>query len=198
ASGTIIELLFILIPQALGITTQIDVGLGRTLFSVTLHSIVYFWLMPAYIAFYTLAPQAAGGRLYSDTAGRLTFIMLLVFSVPVGLHHMFADPEIGAGFKFLQSFLTFFVALPTLLTVFSVCASMEIGGRARGGRGLFGWLWALPWQEPMVLAVAFSLVMLGLGGFGGGFEKRDALYKKFHTNTSGGGGVSFLCGGRPD
>ena len=91
--------------------------------------------------------------------------MLLVFSVPVGLHHMFADPEIGAGFKFLQSFLTFFVALPTLLTVFSICASMEIAGRARGGRGLLGWLWALPWQEPMILAVAFSLVMLGLGTF---------------------------------
>jgi cytochrome c oxidase subunit 1 len=40
--------------------------------------------MPAYIAYYTLAPQAAGGRLYSDTMGRLTFIMLLVFAVPVG------------------------------------------------------------------------------------------------------------------
>ena len=58
-------------------TTQIDAGLARTLFSVTLHAIVYFWLMPAYIAFYTLVPQAAGGRLYSDTMGRLTFIMFL-------------------------------------------------------------------------------------------------------------------------
>jgi hypothetical protein len=46
ASGVLIELLFVLIPQALGITTQIDAGLGRTLFTVTLHAIVYFWLMP--------------------------------------------------------------------------------------------------------------------------------------------------------
>jgi cytochrome c oxidase subunit 1 len=183
ASGVIIELLFLLIPQALGLTTQINAALGRTLFSVTLHSIVYFWLMPAYIAFYALAPQAAGGRLYSDTAGRLTFIMLLVFSVPVGLHHMFADPEVGAGFKFLQSFLTFFVALPTLLTVFSICASMEIAGRARGGRGLLGWLWALPWQEPMVLAVAFSLVMLGLGGFGGFINMSYAMNNMIHNTT---------------
>lgn len=29
-------------------------------------------------------PQAAGGRLYSDTMGRLTFIKLLVIAVPVG------------------------------------------------------------------------------------------------------------------
>src|SRR5260370_5037715 len=97
--------------------------------------------------------------------GRLIFIMFLVFSLPVGMHHLLADPEHGSGFKFLQSFFTFFVALPTLLTVFSICASLEIAGRARGGRGLLGWIPALPWKEPMVLAVALSLVMLGFGGF---------------------------------
>ncbi len=183
ASGVIIELLFVLFPRALGMTTEIDAGLGRTLFTVTLHAIVYFWLMPAYIAFYTLVPQAAGGRLYSDTMGRLTFIMFLVFSLPVGLHHIFGDPEIGAGFKFVQSFLTFFVALPTLLTVFSICASLEIAGRARGGRGLVGWILALPWHEPMVLAVALSLVMLGLGGFGGLISMSYAMNNMIH-NTS--------------
>jgi cytochrome c oxidase subunit I len=115
--------------------------------------------------------------------GRLTFIMFLVFSVPVGMHHLFADPEHGAGLKFLQSFLTFFVALPTLLTVFSICASLEIAGRARGGRGLLGWIAALPWEEPMVLAVALSLVMLGLGGFGGLINMSYAMNSMIH-NTS--------------
>src|ERR1700726_915034 len=170
ASGVILELLGVVLPWVLGLTTQINAALGRTLFSVTLHAIVYFWLMPAYIAFYTLVPQAAGGRLYSDTFGRLTFISFIVVSLPVGLHHIFGDPEIGAGFKFLQSFLTFFVVLPTLLTVFSICASLEIAGRVRGGRGLLGWIPALPWGEPMVLAVGLSLVMLGLGGVGGRFN----------------------------
>ena len=183
ASGVIIELIGILLPRAFGWTAEIDVGLARTLFSVTLHAIVYFWLMPAYIAFYTLLPQAAGGRLYSDTMGRLTFIMFLVFSLPVGLHHLFADPEHGSGFKFLQSFLTFFVALPTLLTVFSICASLEIAGRRRGGSGLFGWIGALPWDEPMVLAVGLSLVMLGLGGFGGLINMSYAMNSMIH-NTS--------------
>jgi cytochrome c oxidase subunit 1 len=183
ASGVTIELLGVIFPAALGLTTQIDAGLARTLFSVTLHAIVYFWLMPAYIAFYTLVPQAAGGRLYSDTMGRLTFIMFLVFSLPVGMHHLFADPEHGSGFKFLQSFFTFFVALPTLLTVFSICASLEIAGRVRGGRGLLGWIPALPWKEPMVLAVALSLVMLGLGGFGGLINMSYAMNSMIH-NTS--------------
>jgi cytochrome c oxidase subunit 1 len=60
ASGVLLELLGIIFPAAFGATAQIDAGLARTLFSVTLHGIVYFWLMPAYIAFYTLVPQAAG------------------------------------------------------------------------------------------------------------------------------------------
>ena len=183
ASGVLLELVGILLPRAFGWSDLIDAALGRTLFSVTLHAIVYFWLMPAYIAFYTLVPQAAGGRLYSDTMGRLTFIMFLVFSLPVGMHHLFMDPEHGSGFKFLQSSLTFLVALPTLLTVFSICASLEVAGRVRGGRGLFGWIRALPWKEPMVLAVGLSLVMLGLGGFGGLINMSFAMNAMIH-NTS--------------
>ena len=183
ASGVLVELLGVLLPGAFGWTTLIDVGLARTLFSVTLHAIVYFWLMPAYIAFYTLLPQAAGGRLYSDTMGRLTFIMLLIFSLPVGMHHLLVDPEHGSGFKFVQSFLTFLVALPTLLTVYSIAASLEIAGRHHGGRGLLGWIGALPWSEPMVLAVALSLVMLGFGGFGGLINMSYAMNSMIH-NTS--------------
>src|SRR5260370_39860762 len=108
----------LVLPRAFGWSGLVDAALGRPLFSVTVHAIVYFWLMPAYIAFYTLLPQAAGGRLYIDTMGRLTFIVLLAFSLPVGLHHLLADPEHGSGFKFLQSFLTSLVQLPTLVTVF--------------------------------------------------------------------------------
>jgi cytochrome c oxidase subunit I len=183
ASGVLIELAGILLPRAFGWSDLIDAALGRTLFSVTLHAIVYFWLMPAYIAFYTLVPEAAGGRLYSDTMGRLTFIMFLVFSLPVGMHHLLADPEHGSGFKFVQSFLTFLVALPTLLTVFSISASLEIAGRHRSGRGLLGWIGPLPWNEPMVLAVGLSLVMLGLGGFGGLINMSYAMNSMIH-NTS--------------
>ena len=58
--GVAAELLFQVIPASLGIVQTIDAGLARTLFSWTLHAIVYFWLIPAYIAFYTLVP--ARGR----------------------------------------------------------------------------------------------------------------------------------------
>lgn len=181
--GVAVEIIFQLIPASLGWTQLIDVGLARTLFAWTLHPIVYFWLLPAYIAFYTIAPQAAGARLYSDLMGRLSFILLLLFSLPVGMHHLFMDPEHGTGFKFLQAMLTALVVLPTFLTVFTISASMEIAGRLRGGKGLFGWIAALPWDRPMVLATCLSFVLLGFGGFGGVVNMAYAMNAMIH-NTS--------------
>lgn len=181
--GVAVELLFQVIPAALGFIQTVDVGLARTLFSWTLHAIVYFWLIPAYIAFYTMAPRAAGGRLYSDTMGRLTFILFLIYGLPVGLHHLLMDPEHGNGTKFIQVLLTAFVSVPTLLTIFTIAASFEIAGRLRGGRGLFGWIGALPWERPMVLAVGLAFVMLGLGGFGGLINMGYGMNAMVH-NTS--------------
>jgi cytochrome c oxidase subunit 1 len=165
--GAAIEILFQILPVALGFKSTIDAGLARVFFSWTLHAIVYFWLMPAYIAFYTLVPRAIGGRLYSDIMARISFVLFLVFSMPIGIHHLFQDPQVGSGVKFLHAVFTGMVSIPTFLTVFTICASVEIAGRLRGGTGLLGWIAALPWKNPMMLAVAFSFVMLGFGGAGG-------------------------------
>ena len=181
--GVAAELLFQVIPAAFGWNAMVDVGLSRTLFSWTLHAIVYFWLFPSYIAFYTMAPRAAGGRLYSDTMGRLAFILFLLYSLPVGLHHLFMDPEHSNGFKFIQMFLTALVAVPTLLTVFTITASMEIAGRMRGGTGLLGWVRALPWDRPMVLATGLAFLMLFFGGGGGLINMSYGMNAMVH-NTS--------------
>jgi cytochrome c oxidase subunit I len=181
--GMAAELLFQVIPASLGFVQTIDAGLARTLFSWTLHAIVYFWLIPAYIAFYTIVSRAAGGRLYSDTMGRLTFILFLLYSLPVGMHHLLMDPEHGNGWKFIQVLLTAFVAVPTLLTIFTITASLEIAGRLRGGRGVFGWIAALPWDRPTVLATGLSFVMLGFGGFGGLINMGYGMNAMVH-NTS--------------
>ena len=165
--GAALEILFQILPVALGFKSTIDAGLARILFSWTLHAIVYFWLIPSYIAFYTLIPRAIGGRLYSDTMGRVSFVLFLVFSMPIGIHHVFQDPQVGEGFKFLHAVFTGMVSIPTLLTIFTITASVEIAGRLRGGTGLFGWVRALPWRNPAMLAIAFSFILLGFGGAGG-------------------------------
>ncbi|MEY3288288.1 MAG: hypothetical protein RLZZ419_530, partial [Pseudomonadota bacterium] len=75
SAGVALEVLFQLIPLSLGWIDTIDPGLSRTLFAWTLHPIVYFWLIPAYIAFYVFVPKQAGGFLFSDELARLAFIV---------------------------------------------------------------------------------------------------------------------------
>ena len=195
AVGAAIELLFQIIPAALGLTTTIDAGLARVFFSWTLHAIVYFWLMPAYIAYYTIIPRAIGGRLFSDPMARISFALFLVVAMPIGVHHLFADPQVGAGFKFLHSVFTALVALPTLLTVFTICASVEIAGRLRGGKGALGWLKVLPWDNPLMLAVAFSFVMLGFGGAGGLINMSYQLDSSIHNTQWITGHFHLIFGG---
>jgi len=87
SAGVALESLFLILPWAFGWADTIDVGLARTLFAWTLHPIVYFWLIPAYIAFYTFVPKQAGSYLFSDELARAAFIVLVVFSLPIGFHH---------------------------------------------------------------------------------------------------------------
>jgi cytochrome c oxidase subunit 1 len=195
AVGAAIEVLFMILPVALGWRSTIDAGLARVFFSWTLHAIVYFWLMPAYICYYTIIPRAIGGRLYSDSMARISFILFLVVAMPIGLHHLFTDPQVGSGFKFLQSVFTALVSVPTLLTVFTICASVEIAGRLRGGKGVFGWIAKLPWQNPQMLAVAFSFVMLGFGGAGGLINMSYQLDQPIHNTQWVTGHFHLIFGG---
>ncbi len=193
--GAAAEVLVLILPASLGLTDTINAGLARVLFSWTLHAIVYFWLMPAYIAFYSIVPRAIGGRLYSDTMGRVAFALFLVFSMPIGIHHLFADPQVGAGFKFVHAAMTALVAVPTFLTVFTILASIEIASRLRGGRGLFGWVKALPWDNPTMLAVTFAFIMLGLGGAGGIINMSYQLNETIHNTQWVTGHFHLIFGG---
>ena len=193
--GVAFEVLFQLIPWSLGLIDTVDVGLARTLFSWTLHAIVYFWLIPAYIALYTLVPRAAGGRLFSDQMARFAFILLLVFSVPIGFHHLYMDPFQAAGWKFLHMTGTFMVAVPTLITGFTVIASLEVAGRLRGGKGLLGWIGALPWNNPIVLAAILAMLMLIFGGFGGMINASYSMNAMVHNTQWVTGHFHLIFGG---
>jgi cytochrome c oxidase subunit I len=160
-----------------------------------LHAIVYFWLVPSYIAYYTIVPRAIGGRLFSDTMGRIAFILFLVVAMPIGVHHLFEDPQVGSGFKFLHSVFTALVTVPTLLTVFTICASVEIAGRLRGGKGPLGWLAVLPWHNPVMLGAALSFVMLGFGGAGGVINMSYQLNSTIHNTQWVTGHFHLIFGG---
>jgi cytochrome c oxidase subunit I len=165
--GIAAEMLFLLIPWSLGLVGTTDALLARTLFWFTGHPIVYFWLLPAYISWYTLVPRQAGGKLFSDPLARTSFILFLVLSTPLGLHHQFTDPGLHQGWKLVHAFLTFAVFFPSLLTFFAVVASLENGARARGGKGWVAWFGKLPWGDPSVAAQVLSMILFTFGGIGG-------------------------------
>ena len=161
------EILVLLLPWSAGWTESVNIPLARTLFWFFGHALVYFWLLPAYIMFYAMLPKLAGGKLYSDNAGRLVFFLFLVLSIPVGVHHQFGEPSITKGVKLFQSILTFGVAVPSFITAFTIAASLEYAGWKRGAKGLFGWLGKLPYFDPDRYLFAYLITGLILFIFGG-------------------------------
>jgi cytochrome c oxidase subunit 1 len=174
--GVAVEILTMLLPAALATVSWVpswltrsgtDPELGRTLFWFTGHPLVYFWLLPAYLSWYGMLPKQAGGKLFSDTLARLAFWLFLLLSIPVGFHHQFADPGVPVGWKYIHSILTYGVAFPSLLTLFTVVASLEYAARKRGGQGLLGWIRALPWGNPVVSSQLLAGILFMFGGIGG-------------------------------
>ncbi|MFL5739147.1 MAG: cbb3-type cytochrome c oxidase subunit I [Flavisolibacter sp.] len=161
------EVLVLLLPWALGWKADVNVTLARTLFWFFGHALVYFWLLPAYIMFYTMLPKIAGGKLYSDLAGRIALFLFLLFSIPVGVHHQFSDPSISRGVKFFQGFITYGVSIPSFITAFTIAASLEIAGRKRGAKGWFGWMKKLPYLDKNNYLFAYLICGLILFVFGG-------------------------------
>ncbi len=178
-----IEVLGMLLPASLGLIKVTDPQLGRVLFWFFGHPLVYFWLVPAYISWYTMLPKQAGGKLFSDNLARVAFIMLLVFSIPVGVHHLFADPGVSEVSKFIQTILTLIVAVPSFMTAFNIGASLEYAGRQNGGKGLLGWIWKQKWNDPVVAAQLIAMLVFATGGMSGMINASAQLNIAVH-NTS--------------
>ena len=181
--GVAAEMLFQLIPWSLGLTPTVDPVLARTLFWWFGHPLVYFWLLPAYVLWYTVVPREAGGKLFSDSLARLVFVMFILLSTPVGFHHQFMDPGVSSGWKLFHTFNTMWILYPSFVTAFTVIASLELAGRARGGTGLFGWIRKLPWGDPLVSSAVCAMLLFAIGGFGGAINAAYGMNAVIH-NTS--------------
>lgn len=165
--GVATSMLIEIIPWSLGYKNTINVLLSRTLFWYFGHPLVYFWLLPAYMAWYAIIPKIIGGKIFSDSLARFSFILFLFFSIPVGLHHQLTEPGLDSTWKFIQVILTFMVVIPSLMTAFSMFATFEITGRKKGYGGLFGWLKHLPWKDVRFLAPFVGMLAFIPGGAGG-------------------------------
>ena len=181
--GVAAEMLFQLIPWSLGLVKTVDPILARTLFWYFGHPLVYFWILPAYTIWYTVLPREAGGKLFSEPLGRMVFALFLILSTPVGFHHQFQDPGIPASWKLFHTFNTMVISFPSLVTAFTIVASLEVAGRLRGGTGLFGWIRTLPWGNPVVSSVLLGCLLFLVGGFGGAVNAAYALNSVVHNTA---------------
>ena len=119
------------------------------------------------MAWYVIIPKIIGGKLFSDALARMAFILLLMFSIPVGFHHQLTEPGIDPTWKFIQVVLTFMVIIPSLMTAFSIFATFETTGRRKGYKSLFGWFKKLPWKDVRFLAPFIGMAAFIPGGAGG-------------------------------
>ncbi|MEM4725077.1 MAG: b(o/a)3-type cytochrome-c oxidase subunit 1, partial [Candidatus Hadarchaeum sp.] len=181
--GVAAEMLIIAIPWSLGLIQNTNPLLARTLFWYFGHPLVYFWLLPAYTSWYAMVPKQAGGKLFSDPLGRLAFMLFILFSVPVGLHHQYTDPGISAAWKGVHAVLTYAVAFPSLITAFTVMASLEYAGKARGGKGIVGWIFRLPWGEPSFTAQVLAMIIFAAGGVSGVVNASYNINLLVHNTT---------------
>jgi len=182
-AGLAAEVLGMLIPWSLGMVPKIDPLVARTLFWWFGHPLVYFWLLPAYVLWYTVLPQVAGGKLFSDRLARLAFILFVLLSTPVGFHHQFEDPGISAGWKLAHTVATYAVMFPSFMTAFTVIASLEVAGRRKGAKGLFDWIRRLPWGDPVFAAIALAMIGFAFGGFGGAINAAYAMNSMVHNTA---------------
>ena len=181
--GVATEILFQIIPWSLSLVEGIDPTLARTFFWFFGHPLVYFWLLPAYVSWYAMVPKQAGGKMFSESLARLVFWLFLALSIPVGLHHQYLDPVVPSGYKTVHAILTWSLFLPSMLTAFTVAASLELGGRANGGTGLLGWIRKLPWGDPSYTAQNLAMILFVFGGIGGLINASYDLNLAIH-NTS--------------
>jgi cytochrome c oxidase subunit I len=179
--GVAASVLIQFIPWSFGWVETIDVLISRTLFWYFGHPLVYFWLLPAYMAWYVVIPKVIGGKIFSDALARLSFILFLLFSIPVGFHHQLTEPGIDPNWKYLQVVLTFMVVIPSLMTAFSLFASFESYGRSKGATGLFGWFKKLPWGDARFFAPFIGMLFFIPAGAGGIINASHQMNQVIHN-----------------
>ncbi len=179
--GVAAEVVLQLIPWSFGWVETVNVVLSRTLFWFFGHPLVYFWLLPAYICWYVIIPKIIGGKIFSDALARMSFVLFLLFSIPVGFHHQLMEPGISHFWKYLQVVLTFMVVIPSLMTAFSLFATFELNGRSKGTKGLFGWVKVLPWSDVRFFAPFVGMLVFIPAGAGGLINASNQMNAVVHN-----------------
>lgn len=136
----------------------------KTNWHILFHNMHYLPLMATVLMWYVLVEALTGVKsVFGARFSKLVFAFYLIFVPPTSLYHMFLEPDLPASVRVVGSLLSLFVSVPTLTAFLIIVTSLEVNARARGGRGLFGWLGMLPWRHPAMAAIGAAVINMGLG-----------------------------------
>lgn len=129
------------------------------------HNLHYLPLMGTVLIWYALVREMTGvGSIFGHRFSKIVFASYLIFVPPTSLYHMFLEPGLAPLVRALGSILSLFISVPTVAVFLVIVISLEAHARARGARGVFGWLRMMPWREPAMSAIGMAVVNLALGG----------------------------------
>lgn len=167
-TGTVGFVLFNLLALITDGTSGLLINFSITTSAYFSHTLVYVWLVPVFIIFYTILPAVAGGKLYSEFTGRILFFSLLLISFPLGLYQINQQHGPVQSFSFLSDWHNYGIIIIAGVTAYILAASMEYAGKKNGAsKGLFSWLERLPYfDETKYLFVYFisALALFIVGG----------------------------------
>lgn len=136
-----------------------------TSWHVLFHNLHYLPLIGTVLIWYVLIEAMTGvTSIFGSRFSKVVFSLYLVLVPPTSLYHMFLEPGLAEPVRVAGSLLSLFVGLPTVMVFLIIVGSLEAHARARGARGLTGWLRLLPWDNPAMAAIGFAVANLALGG----------------------------------
>jgi cytochrome c oxidase subunit 1 len=188
-----ITLLLLFLENAFGIGVfRPDVGgdpvLFQHLFWFYSHPVVYIMILPAMGIVSEIVPVFSRKPIFGYTAIVWASVGIAAISFLVWGHHMFVA-GMSDVVRYIFSFITFFVAVPTAVKVFNWVATMHKG--------------SVSWDSPMLYSMAFVFIFLiaGTTGIHLATLATDAHYHDtyfvvahFHYTIQGGAVIGLFAG----
>ncbi|MHA1990665.1 MAG: cbb3-type cytochrome c oxidase subunit I [Candidatus Hodarchaeales archaeon] len=172
-NGAIVMTVALLNSLDVALVANFDADLWKQIFWGFGHTAQYINISATAAVWYALIAVTMGAAPLNEKYSRIAFLCYLVFTVPVATHHLIVDPAYSLVFKMINaSILAFGLAVPSLIHAFVIPGAMEKKMRDDGkaGEGLFDWIKNLPWKEPGIGALFWSILLFGFGGIMGSIQ----------------------------
>ncbi|MHA2250161.1 MAG: cbb3-type cytochrome c oxidase subunit I [Candidatus Kariarchaeaceae archaeon] len=171
--------------NALDVIGPVDADLWKQIFWGFGHTAQYINIAATAAVWYALINIGTGAKPLNEKYSRFAFLMYLIFTVPVATHHLIVDPAYSMPFKILNAtILALGLAVPSLIHAFVIPGALEKQTRLKNPdaeKSLFGWIKQMPWDQPAVPAIMWSVVLFGFGGIFGAIQGTYQLNMIIHN-----------------